>query len=64
MRHMLQNKLELKSNFYIKLTHLAQILKMRKCTFSLYILFLPILVFKPINAWHLGPLWHSTNRKS
>ena len=48
---------------------------MRKCTFSLYILtffffhfgpyilILPLLVPKPINAWHLSPYRHPTNRK-
>ena len=32
--------------------------------FSPYILFLPLLVSKPINAWHLGHFRHSTNCKS
>ena len=62
MRYMSQNKLKLKSNFYIKLTHLAQILKMCKCTFSPYILFLSLLDSKPINARHLGHFRYSTNQ--
>ena len=46
----------------------------RKCTFSLYILhflhfgpyilFLLLLVPKPINAWHLGPFRHLTHGKN
>ena len=32
--------------------------------FGPYILFLPLLVPKPINTWHLGPFRHSTNGKS
>ena len=32
--------------------------------FGPYILFLPLLVPKPINAWHLGPFRHPTNSKS
>ena len=48
--------------------------KRRKCTFSPYILhffhfdpyilFLPLSIPKPINAWHLGHFRHPTNSKS
>ena len=36
----------------------------RKCTFSLYIFVLLLLVLKLINALHLSPYHHPTNRKS
>ena len=32
--------------------------------FGSYIFILPLLVPKPINAWHLSPYRHPTNRKS